>query len=443
MVDYGRWVLVMSWASYAYVVTLMAFDISVYQFVTPVVRETGGRAVYWTILRISAIWAMILLGLSFASASAIDEHNIRWIVIFCSLYVAGRAVCVMFLTPYRCEERTALFFCSTALIDFIELCIITAVLFVARDLLSILAWLAIYYWLAGAFLFLWQRRRYPPQPSEPEIVKPSILFGASMTISQLISTGFYVLDKSIVTFFAGLSAVAVYAPPIALAMALMPLNTSGGITLPTLLVSKEARASVEVKCKIVRNAIKQWSLLAIPAAVGVALVARPALEIIANHHIAEYGAPIAWLAAPAVVIDGLGRFAFSVLRAENDVRWITILKIVHFVGYLVISIVACLVFPESVCYNIVIVLLAANVSYATCSFLRMRRFVPDAFSLRSISSPLSGSAAIMLIGAITPRIETFPWLLAFICLCVAVYAGIIVRMERIGLRELRMLLGRA
>ena len=440
VIEYGRWVLVMSWTSYAFVIVLLALDTSVFQYVTPHVATPRGRSIYWTIVRVFFMWLLSLLALAVAGSLLFVSGRYQLIVIFCILYAAGQAIWTIFLSPFRCVERTSVYFFINSLITFGDLCVTVMILYFTRNVTDILGALAIYNISVGAALCVVQLRHFPPASPLREAVRPGVEFGGSMMLTRLITTGFYVLDKSIVTVFSGLSAVAAYAPPMSMAQMLTPLNASGAITLPTLLVKHEVRDSENLKRQILMSALKQWCLLAFPATVGIALVARPVLEIIATHSIAVIGAPIAGIASLAILADGISNFAQTVLRAEGDIKSTTLMKTAHFFAFLVVAIALSSVMPKNACYIVALSLLAVNFSYAAWCLVRLHKYIHHAISLRELMSPLSGTAAMLAVAAAAPRINSILSLIGFIIVCAICYAIVIARLEHVTLRGLRNLL---
>jgi O-antigen/teichoic acid export membrane protein len=429
---YGQWVLVASWVSYAIIVLLLALDTSIYQYVTPAMGTPRSRAIYWTILRIAALWSAALFAIVGIGILVFAPAVVAMLVMACGALAIGQTFWTLLLTPFRCEERTHLFFGTSTLILLGDFAVTAATAALFRQLLPVVVVLAAYHLSVALILFVVQQRRFPALPWLREIVRPSLIFGVSATYLQLLSSGFFVFDKSIVSHFAGVAALAGYAPPMALAIVLLPLNASGTVTLPTLLVRPEVRASKHLKSVIFQHALQQWGLITIPAAVGVALIAKPFLTIIVGPTLAASSLPIAALAAATLVAEGLCRFSYMGLRVENEVAWLTIAKSLQFAGFLVGAILLCILLPQRVPIVVVAAIFVSNFVFAVIGMVRLRRYTAGVITARTFATPLAGTAAFLPLMVVLPWVTSILGLIGFVTAAIIIYAFTAMLIERVS-----------
>ena len=431
-VGYGQWVLVMSWAGYALVVALVGLDLSIYQYVTPKLRTDSGRSIYWMIVRIALFWTAALYLIVAGTAVGCATGDVTRIVLFGGLYVCGQTFWMLFLAPFRCEERTYIFLLSQILITLGDFLVTVFTAFAYRALPPILFALAAYHLSVALLLFLIQRRRTPYRAPLKLPMRSYFTFGASMTATQLITMGFFVMDKSIITYFTGLQTLASYGPALSLALILLPLSAAGTVTLPTLLVRTEVRNSVEIKKAILRSAIKHWGLLALPCALGIAMLAQFALTILASTALAKTGTSITWVATAALLADGLTRFANVALRTEGDIYWPAYVKVVHFIVFLLVGVAAVAAEPHHAGLLVISTILITNLSYMIFCYARLRRYIPHLLQPRIFTTPLVGCAAITAWFVFSPALATVLNALLFVAISVVIYGVVIMMMERVS-----------
>lgn len=438
---YGQWLLIMSWTNYALVVALAGLDLSIYQYVPPELHNGRGRAIYWAIVRLALVWATILYLLFAVAAICITNGDLLRIVLFGGLYIYGQMLWMLFLAPYRCEERTRIFLGAQISINLGDLIVTVVILLLFRSLNMVLAGIAIYHLTVAFVIYLVQKRRFDFDSAEKFPWRPYFVFGLSTTATQLITMGFYVMDKSVITYFAGLQALASYGPALSLGLVLLPLSAAGTITLPTLLVRSDVRDSAAVKSSILQSAIKQWGLLALPCGLGIALMAHFALTILASPKLAELGAPITWVAAAALLAEGMGRFANVALRAEHDIYWPAYIKVLHFVVCIAISVVAVSEKPNSAGLIVISIIMVTNISYAFFCFARLRRYLCPVLQPRVFVTPVLGCAGIVAWYVLAPVLNSVSNALVFVLVSITLYGFVVIVAERIGpVKLLRALL---
>lgn len=432
--NYGAYVIALSWMVYCAAFGQLGLDTTAYQHLTPVIRTKRAGPVLWSILRLAvlsnSIVALLGLGIVFFWLGA------TWmpIALACALTAAAQVFWGLLLTPFRCEERPALFMGLSTLFALGDFAITATTAALTGELSSVtLAW-AIYHGCLAAVMTYVQARRYPPSPPMAPVA-PLLRFGVNGLVNQLIAAGYYVFDRTIISIAAGLHSVAAYAPGAALGVALQPLSGLAAMTLPTLLVMPEVRGSRRLKRQILRRIIRNYAVMAIPACVGVWLVASPILALITSPELAEVSAPVARVAALAVLIGGLSRFPILALRAEHEDRWLSTVLIACFTGFVALLVGLVVSRPAWAPMSAAISILAANVAQLLPTFRRLRRHIDHVLAPSLFMTPVVAAAA-MCLASLAFQPTTAPSLIGFVAACASIYGFVFLVVERVGPREI-------
>lgn len=432
---YGLYILALSGVSYGVVVAQFGLDSSIYQYLTPVLKTDAARDVFWTALQTAA--AVAFIGMLVAAIVGLGGvgGDLGILILACALASSGQVLWGLSLTPYRCEERSGVYMTtsmSTTLGDFL---LTATVAFLFRNLAIVFCVLATYHLSVASVLLVLQHRRLPFKCwSVSQFVK-LVRFGFDGLVNQLFITGYFVWDRTIVSIAAGLSAVAAYAPGMAMGAVVLPLAGTSTFTLPTLLARPSIHRSPSAKRAVLRQAIRQYSLMALPAAVGAALISGPFLQIITTPALAAVATPISWVACAAVLASGLARFAILSLRADGDDGWLSKNLVAHFAVFVLLAGGASWFWPAHAPLVVAISILLVNLSQTVSVFIRLRCFVTNVLAPSLFITPMIGAAVFSVVFAFFyPR--GIPAILLMVAVSVVLYAVVCMALERVLPRDL-------
>ena len=433
--QYGLYVLALSGISYGHVLALFGMDSSVYQYLTPVLRTKTARVVFWTTIQTVAAFASVLILGALVGGMLFLSGTVSHLVLACSVVAAGQVIWGLSLAPFRCEERSGIYMGSSMTTTLGDFVVTATTTLLARNLETVFVALACYHVAVAAVVLSIQSGRLPYHPWSFTQFRKQIRFGLNGLVNQLVITGYFVWDRTIVSVAAGLTAVAAYAPGMAMGAVILPLAGTSVFTLPTLLVRPDIRQSPTLRRSVLRQAIRQYALVAIPAAVGAALIARPFLRIITSPTLAAVAAPVAWLACGAVLASGLSRFAILALRADGEDKWLSKNLVLHFAVFVLLAAGLSFLWPRETPFFVAASILTVNLAQAYAAFRRLRRRVTNVLAPALFLTPAVGTAAFVWLHFLFP-VQSLAAIVALVGVSIAVYAATTMALERVGPRKL-------
>ena len=437
--NYGRYALALSGMSYALVLIQFGMDSSVYQYLTPVLGTKAARTVFWTVVQTAMGLGAVLISVAFLIGKLMLSGVVAHLVMASSVIAASQAMWSLSLTPFRCEERSGVYMGTSLGVTLGDFAITATAATLSHDLATVFVALACYHSGVACALTAIQARRLPFHGWSRSEANRILRFGWDGLINQLVITGYFVWDRTIVSVSAGLATVAAYVPGMALAAIILPLAGTSVFTLPTLLVRPRIHRSPTLKRSILRQAIRQYLLAAIPASVGVMLIAKPFLEVITTPRLAAVGAPVAWLACGGVLASGLARFAILALRADGEDKWMSWNLAIHFAAFVLLAGGASYLWQQDAPYFVAGSIMITNVSQAAVAFHRLRRHVTNVLAPSLFLTPVIGTAAFAWLHFLV-HVRGIAEILAVVGTSAAIYLAVIMFMERIGPRAFLRLL---
>ncbi len=432
---YGTYILAVSGVSYGIIIIQMGLDSALYQYLTPALRTPRASVLFWTAILTAASWASVLV----IAAAIFPVGPAGRLVLSCVCVAAGQVLWGLSLAPYRCDERSGIYTGTAISINFGDFLITLSVAALSHSLAIVLGSLAFYHLTAAIVLLTTQARKLPPQLWSRVEFDRMIRFGANGLLNQLVVAGYFVWDRIFISLTAGVAMVAAYAPGMALAACILPLAGTSAFTLPTLLVRDAVRRSPRLTRTIMRHAIQQYVLMAIPAVAGITLIARPFLNAITSPSLAAIGTPVAWLAAGAVLANGLARFAILALRARGEDRWLLRSLLLNFATFVALSAIPSSLWPAYAPVATASAILAVNSSQLFFAYRHLGNHVPNVLTPSLFLTPAIatlGFVCLRFVVTLTSLVDVIEYVVA----AIAIYVAVGMAIERVSILSLwRML----
>lgn len=258
------------------------------------------------------------------------------------LYLMGLTLYSQSADYYRDTHRTSVFTLATVAQPYLFLatCLTAYAGGHALDLDLLLGSLALASAVIGGLLFAGITREIGFKLSFPagEDLRQAVRFGMPMVGTGMVEAILAASDKYIIGSILSVRDVGVYAPAFTLGALIMVLpKVLAAVLLPML--SRDAQEQPEHGGRLLKQAVQAYLLIAIPYAMGTALLGHDMLKIYTNDHIADAAYPAVSLVACSAVFNGLVMVRNNVLFVRLNTAFILKSNIAMAVASMVLNLI--------------------------------------------------------------------------------------------------------
>jgi O-antigen/teichoic acid export membrane protein len=163
-------------------------------------------------------------------------------------------------------------------------------------------------------------REVPLRRPDLGMLRRFLRFGAPMVPSDLSEWAISSVDRYLIGVIAGIAWVGYYGPAYALGSIMLLLVVPMRFLLPAALAEMYDRGRVDRVGAFLRYVMKYFLVLSIPSAVGLGLLGRPMLLLLATEEIAREGSVVVPVVAMAMVLCGAQVILSQVLLLQRRTR---------------------------------------------------------------------------------------------------------------------------
>lgn len=333
--DYGLYVLVVTAVSYVLIPALLGLDTAIYRYLPANLGTSRQRETFSAVLRLASINLTILV---LVTAGAVLIFPLTQQI---RLFIALGVVICIFQTLvsigasyYRAEGKLHIFFAIATLRVLLGLISVLIGTVVLNSVEAIIISLAIGTMLMVPAVLVPLYRRVGLAPSCKEERSNLLNFGAHSVVNGLLMNFFFFADKYWIGLWSGVENLAYYTPAFALANILALISAIGLTSVPHLLADSYDKGDIGGLRHVMDTGLHIFSIIVIPAMVGIVIVAKPLLVVLTTQQLADKGYIITVILSAAMLGVGYGRFFSQLVRVHGLSAWANMQAAVMVVVYL-------------------------------------------------------------------------------------------------------------
>lgn len=270
------------------------------------------RQGFFSILIVEFGWSCLIAIVFFLFAAPLARsffggtESIR-IVQLCALILPFYTINFIFLFFFRAFREMKLFASLQLALSFSELALVVGLVLSGWGIFGAILAVLIGYLLVDLVMFVLIVKRVGlslPHLSSFAKIKGYLRFGLPLLPSSLAGWLVHSSDRYVIAAFLGIATTGIYAAAYSLgAIVSAYIGPLGMVIVPTLAYLYDNNQIEDVK-KHLTYSLKYFLLLAIPSAVGLSLLAKPILQVLATSEFASAGSIVVPFVVAAMVLHG-------------------------------------------------------------------------------------------------------------------------------------------